>query len=126
MYDLMAGIRVVEVAEHTFVPAAGMVLADWGADVIKVERIEGGDPSRHMRLPGANGSVNPFFETGNRGKRSIALDLNQEAGRQQLYRLIESADVFLTSLRADARAKLGRSEERRVGKECRSRWAPNQ
>jgi len=107
MYDLMAGIRVVEVAEHTFVPAAGMVLADWGADVIKVERIEGGDPSRHMRLPGANGSVNPFFETGNRGKRSIALDLNQEAGRQQLYRLIESADVFLTSLRADARAKLG-------------------
>ncbi len=107
MYDLMAGIRVVEVAEHTFVPAAGMVLADWGADVIKVERIEGGDPSRHMRLPGANGSVNPFFETGNRGKRSIALDLNQEAGRQQLYRLIEGADVFLTSLRADARAKLG-------------------
>ncbi|PAU83848.1 acyl-CoA hydratase [Pseudomonas sp. WN033] len=107
MYDLMAGMRVVEVAEHTFVPAAGMVLADWGADVIKVERIEGGDPSRHMRLPGANGSVNPFFETGNRGKRSIALDLNQEAGRQQLYRLIEGADVFLTSLRADARAKLG-------------------
>jgi formyl-CoA transferase len=60
-----------------------------------------------MRLPGADGRVNPFFETGNRGKRSIALDLTQAAGREQLYRLIEGADVFLTNLRADARAKLG-------------------
>lgn len=107
MYDVMQGVRVIEVAEHTFVPAAGMVLADWGADVIKVERIEGGDSSRHMRLPGADGSVNPFFETGNRGKRSVAIDINQQSGREQLHQLIQGADVFLTSLRADARKKLG-------------------
>ena len=107
MYDVMNGVRVIEVAEHTYVPAAAMVLADWGADVIKVERAQGGDASRHMRLPGADGRVNPFFETGNRGKRGIALDLTQAAGREQLYRLIEDADVFLTNLRADARVKLG-------------------
>ncbi|HHM5199375.1 TPA: CaiB/BaiF CoA transferase family protein [Pseudomonas aeruginosa] len=107
MYDLMSGIRVIEVAEHTYVPAAAMVLADWGADVIKVERAQGGDASRHMRLPGADGRVNPFFETGNRGKRGIALDLTQEVGREQLYRLIGEADVFLTNMRTDARVKLG-------------------
>ncbi|HEX8592386.1 MAG TPA: CoA transferase [Pseudomonas sp.] len=107
MYDVMKGVRVIEVAEHTYVPAAAMVLADWGADVIKVERAQGGDASRHMRLPGADGRVNPFFETGNRGKRGIALDLTHPDGREQLYKLIEGADVFLTNLRADARAKLG-------------------
>lgn len=107
MYDVMSGVRVIEVAEHTYVPAAGMVLADWGADVIKVERIQGGDASRHLQLPGVDGLVNPFFEAGNRGKRSIALDLTQEAGREQLYRLIDSADVFLTNTRADARKKMG-------------------
>jgi formyl-CoA transferase len=107
MYDVMNGVRVIEVAEHTFVPAAGMVLADWGADVVKVERIQGGDASRHLQLPGTDGLVNPFFEAANRGKRSIALDLTQEAGREQLYRLIASADVFLTNLRSDARKKMG-------------------
>jgi crotonobetainyl-CoA:carnitine CoA-transferase CaiB-like acyl-CoA transferase len=107
MYDVMKGIKVVEVAEHTFVPVAGMVLADWGADVIKVERAQGGDASRHIRLPGTDASVNPYFEVGNRGKRSIGLDLTQPEGREQLYRLLDGADVFLTNLRTDARSKLG-------------------
>jgi formyl-CoA transferase len=107
MYDVMSGVRVIEVAEHTFVPACGMVMADWGADVVKIERTKGGDASRHIKLPGADGAVNPFFEAGNRGKRSVSLDLTQEAGREQLYRLIETADVFLTSMRADARRKMG-------------------
>ncbi len=109
MYDVMNGVRVVEVADYTFVPAAGMALADWGADVIKVERTGGGDAIRNMALPGTDGTaaLNPYFEVGNRGKRSVVLDLRQEAGRQQLYRLIDGADVFLTSLRADSRRKLG-------------------
>lgn len=108
MYDVMEGVRVIEVAEHTFVPAASMILADWGADVIKVERaIGGGDPGRHLRLPGTGGKVNPFFEAGNRGKRSIALDLTQPAGREQLDRLLDRADVFVTNLRRGAREKLG-------------------
>jgi crotonobetainyl-CoA:carnitine CoA-transferase CaiB-like acyl-CoA transferase len=108
MYDVMQGVRVIEVAEHTFVPAAGMVLADWGADVVKIERVDGGgDPMRTLPIPNleVNG-VNPYFEAGNRGKRSLALDLTQPEGREILYRLVETADVFTTNLRADARQKL--------------------
>lgn len=107
MYDVLEGVKVVEVAEHTFVPASAMILADWGADVIKVERAQGGDASRHLKLAGADGKVNPFFETGNRGKRSIGLDLLKEAGREQFYKLIANADVFVTNMRADARRKMG-------------------
>lgn len=109
MYDVMQGVRVIEVAEHTFVPAAGMVLADWGADVIKIERtLGGGDTSRHMAIIAQPGQKrNGFFEVANRGKRSVALDLTQAEGRAHLLRLVETADVFLTSLRTDARRKLG-------------------
>ena len=109
MYDVMEGVRVVEVAEHTFGPAAAMVLADWGADVIKVERsVGGGDPARSMRILQRPGQKhNAFFEVANRGKRSIALDLNSAEGREHLYRLVDSADVFVTNLRGDARRKLG-------------------
>lgn len=109
MYDVMAGIKVLEVAEHTFVPAASMILGDWGADVIKIERTTGGgDPGRNLAIPNSGrDGFNMFFEAGNRGKRSLALDLTQEEGRAVLRRLIASADVFITNLRADARAKLG-------------------
>jgi crotonobetainyl-CoA:carnitine CoA-transferase CaiB-like acyl-CoA transferase len=109
MYDVMEGVRVVEVAEHTFVPAAAMTLADWGADVIKIERTtEGGDPMRTLQIPNLNaGGFNPYFEAGNRGKRSLALDLHKAEGREILYRLVKEADVFTTNLRADARRKLG-------------------
>jgi crotonobetainyl-CoA:carnitine CoA-transferase CaiB-like acyl-CoA transferase len=109
VYDVMTGVRVVEVAEHTFVPAASMVLADWGADVIKIERtVGGGDASRTMRViqrPGLRS--NPFFEAANRGKRSIGLDLTQAEGREQLHKLVSIADVFITNMRDDARVKLG-------------------
>jgi formyl-CoA transferase len=109
MYDVMQGIKVVEVAEHTFVPAAAMILADWGADVIKVERAaHGGDASRSMRViqrPGLKS--NPFFEAANRNKRGIGLDLTTTEGQQILYDLIDQADVFITNMRDDARAKLG-------------------
>jgi crotonobetainyl-CoA:carnitine CoA-transferase CaiB-like acyl-CoA transferase len=105
----MEGVRVVEVAEHTFVPAASMILADWGADVIKVERASGGgDAARTMRViqrPGLRS--NPFFEAANRGKRSVALDLTQAEGREQLYSLLDGADVFITNMRDDARRKMG-------------------
>lgn len=109
MYDVMAGVRVIEVSEHTFMPAAGMALADWGADVIKIERTTGGgDPMRSLAIPNLNaGGYNPYFEAGNRGKRSIALDLLQDAGREILYRLIKDADVFITNLRRNARVQMG-------------------
>jgi formyl-CoA transferase len=109
MYDVMQGVRVIEVSEHTFAPAAGALLADWGADVIKVERtVGGGDAARTMRHTTRPGERrNAFFEVANRGKRSVAIDLRNEEGRALLYRLIEAADVFITNLRRDARQKMG-------------------
>src|SRR5690606_12302311 len=105
----MQGVRVVEVAEHTFAPSSGVVLADWGADVIKVERtVGGGDPARSLAIlqrPGQK--LNAYFEVANRGKRSIGLDLTQPEGREVLYKLVDGADVFITNLRGDARTKLG-------------------
>ena len=123
MYDVMDGVRVVEVAEHTFVPSAAMVLADWGADVVKVER-RGGDASRHMRLiqrPGLRS--NPYFEAANRGKRSLGLDLTTAAGREVLERLLDGADVFVTNLRADARTKLGIGAEELMARHPRLVYA---
>lgn len=97
----LEGIRVVEVASWMFVPSGGSVLVDWGADVIKVEPIEGGDPQRGLvtsgLLPGGKGAVNFMIEQPNHGKRSIGLDLNAEEGREALLKLVESADVFLTN-----------------------------
>lgn len=109
MYDVMQGVRVVEVSEHTFMPAAGMALADWGADVIKIERTTGGgDPMRSLNIPNLEaGGYNPYFEAGNRGKRAITLDLLQDAGREILYKLITGADVFITNLRKNARVQMG-------------------
>jgi len=109
MYDVMEGIKVVEVAEHTFVPAAAMILADWGAEVIKIERpTDGGDPGRDLDIPNTSrDGMNMYFEAANRGKRSMGLDLTQPQGREILYKLVESADVFITNLRASARKKLG-------------------
>ena len=79
----MEGIRVVEVAQYTFTPAAGAVLADWGADVIKVEHAVTGDHQRGIRLGtggAAAGSFQPLMEHPNRGKRSIGIALETEAG----------------------------------------------
>lgn len=103
----LEGVRVVEVAAWTFVPAAGAVLADLGADVIKVEPPTG-DPQRGLAnmLNVAEGAMNPFLEVPNRGKRSITLDLNSEDGRRALLKLCESADVFITSYLPAVRAKL--------------------
>ncbi|BBZ78796.1 CoA transferase [Mycolicibacterium anyangense] len=110
MTDVLSGIRVVELAAWTFVPAAGAVLADWGADVIKVEHPETGDPQRGLINSGivaGAGGVNHFVEQPNRGKRSIGLDTSSPEGREVLMKLIESADVFLTNLLPDSRRRMG-------------------
>lgn len=105
MYELLAGVRVVEVASWLFGPSCGAILADWGADVIKVERSTGGgDPYRGFFHSGA---VNPTIELANRGKRSIGLDLSAPEGRDVLLRLVADADVFVTSLLPDSRSRLG-------------------
>ena len=103
------GVRVVELAQWVFVPVAGALLADWGADVIRIERPEG-DPYRGLATQGIgtdSGGVNMSVALANRGKRSIALDLQKEEGRTVLHQLLETADVFLTNFRPGALRRLG-------------------
>jgi crotonobetainyl-CoA:carnitine CoA-transferase CaiB-like acyl-CoA transferase len=107
------GIRVVELAQWVFVPVAGALLADWGADVIHVERIEG-DPYRGLATQGIGtdrGGVNMSLALANRGKRSIALDVQHADGLGVMHRMLEQADVFLTNLRPQALARLGLDAE---------------
>ncbi len=101
------GVRVLEVAAWTFVPAAGAILSDLGAEVIKVEPPTG-DPQRGLMnlLNLSGGGPNPFNEIPNRGKRSITLDLKNEAGREALLQIARSSDVFLTSYLPALREKL--------------------
>jgi crotonobetainyl-CoA:carnitine CoA-transferase CaiB-like acyl-CoA transferase len=107
----MQGVRVVELAQFTFVPASGGVLADWGADVIKVEHVEKGDSQRALvNIMGLDKFTAteffPIMEGPNRGKRSIGLDLESEGGRRVLEALIKQADVFVTNFREGTRQKL--------------------
>jgi crotonobetainyl-CoA:carnitine CoA-transferase CaiB-like acyl-CoA transferase len=107
------GIRVVELAQWVFVPVAGALLADWGADVVRIDRLEG-DPYRGLVTQGIgsdSGGVNLSIALANRGKRSIALDLRSEDGQRVLHQLLDNADVFLTSFRPDALSRLGLDAE---------------
>ena len=131
----LQGIKVIDMTTVLMGPYATQMLGDYGADVIKVESIEGDvtrliGPTRH---PG----MGPVFLNTNRSKRSICLDLKKPAGRDAVLRLVETSDVLIYNVRPQAMARLDlgyeavakrnprlRSEERRVGKECRSRWSP--
>jgi crotonobetainyl-CoA:carnitine CoA-transferase CaiB-like acyl-CoA transferase len=104
----LEGVKVVELGVWIAGPAAGLVLADWGADVIKLEPPGTGDPARTFaRMLGADLPFNPPFEGDNRNKRSLALDLRKPAGRALALELIEGADVFLTNVRLAALERLG-------------------
>lgn len=112
MHRPMEGVRVLEVAQFTFVPAAGAVLADWGADVIKIEHAERGDAQRGLvRVLGLEtiskgSSFFPIMEGPNRGKRSVGLALEKPSARGVFERLVRSSDVFLTNFLPTARKKL--------------------
>ncbi|RUP05253.1 MAG: CoA transferase [Mycobacterium sp.] len=96
----MEGIRVLEVAQFTFVPAAGAILADWGADVIKVEHPLRGDTQRGFLNMGGiqiNPDRHPLMEHPNRGKRSVGIDVATPGGQEVLYELAKVSDVFLTN-----------------------------
>jgi crotonobetainyl-CoA:carnitine CoA-transferase CaiB-like acyl-CoA transferase len=103
----LEGVKVVEVAMWAFVPAAGGILSDMGASVIKIEP-PAGDPLRGLKIQGISGasSFDLSWEAYNRGKRSLTLDLRLEGAVEVLYRLIDEADVFLTSLLPPARRKM--------------------
>jgi len=101
------GIRIVELGVWVAGPAAGGILADWGADVVKIEPPEG-DPARMFgRMLGVEDGSSPPFEMDNRGKRSIMCDLTTEDGRVTARELISDADVFLTNVRPAALSRVG-------------------
>ena len=107
--EILNGIRVIEVTEWGFVPSCATVLADWGADVIKIEHPARGDSIRGLitsgMIPGAKG-VNFFVEQLFRNKKSVGIDFTKAAGRDLLYKLVEKADVFVTSFLPEARGRL--------------------
>ena len=103
---LMDGIRVVELGLFALVPSAAAVLAEWGADVIKVEHPVHGDPVRGLAAWGikpGTGGFSYMWEVCNRGKRSIGVDVATAEGREIVLSLAERADVFLTSFLPSAR-----------------------
>jgi crotonobetainyl-CoA:carnitine CoA-transferase CaiB-like acyl-CoA transferase len=107
-YDLLDGVRVVELSMYAFAPSAAAVLADWGADVTKVVPASHADPMRGTPvagLPDVDVGVAFMWEITNRGKRCIALDVSVEEGRAVLLELIARADVFITNLLPGARTR---------------------
>ena len=108
MVQVMKGVRVLEVAQFTFVPAAGAILADWGADVIKVEHPVRGDTQRGFLNMGGV-TLDPLrhtlFEHPNRGKRSVGIDTSTTEGQELLYELAKTCDVFLTNYLPHVRQK---------------------
>ncbi|PKH59422.1 MULTISPECIES: CaiB/BaiF CoA transferase family protein [unclassified Halomonas] len=106
MTKMLSNIRVIEMGTYITGPAAGMHLADLGADVIKIERPGEGDPFRAFK----GGLYSPHFQTYNRNKRSIALDSKEYSDLKILHQLIEGADVFIQNFRPGVAEKLGVGE----------------
>jgi crotonobetainyl-CoA:carnitine CoA-transferase CaiB-like acyl-CoA transferase len=102
----LAGMRVLELAQIMAGPTCGMMLADMGADVVKVEKLPGGDDSRGYREPRVNGVSAPFMIL-NRNKRGIALNLKHPKGRDILLRMVKDADVLTENYRRGTLEKLG-------------------
>jgi crotonobetainyl-CoA:carnitine CoA-transferase CaiB-like acyl-CoA transferase len=102
----LRGMRVLELAQIMAGPTCGMLLADMGADVVKVEKLPGGDDARGYREPRVNGVSAPFMML-NRNKRGIAIDLKQPAGRHVLQRMVRSADVLTENYRRGTLDRLG-------------------
>ena len=108
MIKVMNGVRVLEVAQFTFVPAAGAILADWGADVIKIEHPVRGDTQRGFLNMGGvtlDPQRHTLFEHPNRGKRSVGIDTSTPEGQELLYELARTCDVFLTNYLPHVRQK---------------------
>ena len=106
------GVKVIEIGVWVAGPAAGAALADWGADVIKIEPPKVGDPARMFaKMLGSDLPFNPPFEMDNRNKRSVVLDLSTPEGLDIALELIDSADVFISNIRPIALKKLGLDSE---------------
>ena len=109
-YDLLDGVTVVELAMYAFAPSCGAVLADWGADVVKVVPPTVADPMKGTpvaALPAKDVGLAFMWEILNRGKRCVGLDIATAEGRTILLELIDRADVFITNLLPGARRRFG-------------------
>ena len=103
----LEGVKVIELAVWVAGPAAGGILADWGADVVKIEPPTGDPARQYQQMLGGDMPTNPVFELDNRSKRSVVLDLRTDKGRELAFELFERADVFVTNVRAAALERLG-------------------
>jgi crotonobetainyl-CoA:carnitine CoA-transferase CaiB-like acyl-CoA transferase len=120
----MEGVRVVELGVWVAGPAAGGILADWGADVVKIEPPGIGDPARlFAAMLGSDLPFNPPFEMDNRSKRSVVIDLAQDAGRALGLELIDRADVFVTNVREAGLARIGFDPDRLLARNPRLVYA---
>lgn len=108
---MLEGLRVVELATYIAAPGAAGIMADWGADVIKVESPEGDPMRRFFDTIASQQDANPVFELDNRGKRAVVLDIRSDAGREAMKALVATADVFLTNVRPGALARAGLDHE---------------
>ena len=109
-YKPLAGVKVVELSLMVAAAACGRMMADWGADVIKLENTKGGDNFRKWPITigaPADDECNPLFDNLNANKRAISVDTTTEAGREIVYKLLEDADIFLTNIRTAALRKQG-------------------
>jgi len=105
MFNLLKGVRVLDLTSVLMGPYATQILGDYGADVIKVEA-PGGDVTRQIG-PGRHDGMGPVFLHANRNKRSIGLDLKSEGGRAAFLKLVETADILVYNLRPQAMERLG-------------------
>jgi crotonobetainyl-CoA:carnitine CoA-transferase CaiB-like acyl-CoA transferase len=120
----LEGIRVVEIGVWVAGPAAGAILADWGADVVKIEPPGIGDPGRTFgQMLGGDLPFNPPFEMDNRSKRSIVLDLTRDEGREIALELLDGADVFVSNVRMPALSRLGLDPETLLARDPRLVYA---
>ena len=109
-YKPLKGVKVVELSLMVASASCGRMMADWGADVIKLENTKGGDNFRKWPLSigaPADDDFDPIFDNLNANKRAVSIDTRTKEGQEIVYRLLEDADVFLTNLRTEALRKQG-------------------
>ncbi|MGE3918062.1 MAG: CaiB/BaiF CoA transferase family protein, partial [Hyphomicrobiaceae bacterium] len=102
----LAGVTVLDLSRVLAGPYCGLMLADMGADVIKIENTDGGDDTRNFTEPSYNG-VSTYFLTMNRNKRSVALDLKAPAAKAAFLRLVAKSDVVVENFRTGVMERLG-------------------
>src|SRR5512137_495886 len=108
MTGILDGIRVISMGQIVAIPAASSILADWGADVIKLEPLTGEMHRGTVRVQGVDtGEINWIIQVLNRNSKGLAVDMKQEAGKDIVYKLLRNADIFLSNYERNAVRKLG-------------------